>query len=113
MKYGYAVEQNADGRWQWFVIGANEDFASGSFGGSLISFATKEAAETDFHQHATGERDTYGRVIRPKAEIQNLVRTAAEATPECADHEFGEVYWHERDASGCNWDIRVLICAEN
>jgi hypothetical protein len=45
------------------------------------------------------------REIKTKSELQDMIREAAELCEDCQGCEFGEIYSHDPDATGCNWNV--------
>lgn len=45
------------------------------------------------------------REIKTKAELQEMVREAAELCEDCVGCEVGEIVAQAPDAAGCNWDV--------
>lgn len=100
--------QGENGRWEWVIFAVQDDLTRGKLAISVISFPSRLDAQTDLQQHVTAPLDESGRGIRSKEEIRELIRLAATACDDCNDAYFGGVYWHERDASGCNWSISTI-----
>jgi len=49
------------------------------------------------------------RELTTKDELQDMIQSAIEKSTDldgdCRDVIANEVYWHEADQSGCNWDL--------
>lgn len=102
------VTQNEAERWEWVIISMENSLMRGKLGVSAISFRERADAELDGQQHLEAEIGEDGRPIRTKAQLQNLIRLAADECPSCVDTVFGGIYWHEPDAMGCNWSVSTI-----
>jgi len=94
-----------NGRWKWTFILLDTNTSSAKAGHSPISFSSRAGAEEDFRQISAAPSDLKGRAIRPKEQIEHLVRVAAEPCEDCADIVFAPPQWQEPDGTGCNWYI--------
>jgi hypothetical protein len=48
------------------------------------------------------------REIRTKEYLQERISEEASKHAECAGVQFGGVYWHEAEESGCNWSVSIV-----
>ena len=48
------------------------------------------------------------RLIRSREELEATIKEEALGHAVCAGVEFGGVYWHEVDETGCNWSISIV-----
>jgi hypothetical protein len=108
MKIARFAEQKEDNRWGWVVVESDDGVVLNRIEWSIVSFASKADADQDLAEHTMAPRDTSGRRIRSKEQLQHLIRAASEACEDCADAYFGGVYWHEPDDAGCNWSISTM-----
>lgn len=65
----------------------------------------KALAYTD--HTATCEDATMSRVTLSVEEMNHLIREEMRKHEECARVSLKSVYWHEPDATGCNWDANM------
>ena len=101
-----AVTQDEHGRWRW--VAGHLGPASGRIAQGVVTFETKGEAEADFAIQANAPMDKAGRRVLEKEYLQRLIRAAAARCEECEDAYFGGVYWHQRDAAGCNWRVSTI-----
>jgi len=101
-----AVVQDEHGRWQW--IAGHLGPTGGRIAHGFVTFETKGEAEADFAILAKAPVDKAGRLTLEKDYLQRLIRAAAARCEECDHAYFGGVFWHERDASGCNWSVSTM-----
>jgi hypothetical protein len=92
------VVQGADGRWRWEPV----DAAPG------LSFRDRDDAVADRTLRHRAPLDASGRGVLPKDHLRKLVSAIAQGCPGCADVYFGGVFWHPRDAGGCNWSVGIM-----
>lgn len=93
-----AVFQDAAGRWRW-------EPADGAL---APCFRSIDEALADRALRLSAPTDTTGRRVLPKEHLRKLISAVALPCPACADVYFGGVYWHRRDAGGCNWSVGIM-----
>ena len=92
------VAQGADGRWRW----DDQGVAAG------LGFRSRDEALADRALRHSAALDTSGRAVLPKEHLRKLISAAAQSCAACVDVYFGGVYWHPRDAGGCNWSVGIM-----
>lgn len=104
---GQTIEHYA-GRWTWEIAEMDDAISLSRKYWSPVSFESDEDANRDMSEHLAATLDETGRRIRTKDQIQELIRMAAQACPDCDGVYFGGVYRHARDRDGCNWGISTM-----
>ena len=92
------VVQDADGRWRWELAGR----------ALALSFRSRDEALADRALRLDARLDATGRRILPKEHLRKLISAVALPCAACVDVFFGGVYWHPRDAGGCNWSVGIM-----
>ena len=92
------VVQGADGQWRWEPPG----------GALALSFRSRDEALADRELRLAARLDATGRRILPKEHLRKLISAVALPCAACVDVFFGGVYWHPRDAGGCNWSAGIM-----
>lgn len=52
--------------------------------------------------------DNNGRKITSVAHINQMLAFALESFDDCQNCRIGDVYWHETDSGGNNWNVKVM-----
>ena len=92
------VVQGADGRWRW-----ESDTLAARPG-----FRSRDEALADRALRHGAPVDATGRAVLPKEHLRKLISAFALPCAACVDVFFGGVYWHPRDAGGCNWSVGIM-----
>jgi len=92
------VAQSADGRWRWDDQGI----------AAAAGFRSRDEALADRALRHAAPQEASGRAVLPKEHLRKLISAAAQSCAACADVYFGGVYWHPRDAGGCNWSVGIM-----
>lgn len=96
------VRQFENGRWGWATAEA-----SGADPLALL-FRTRDDAIVDRALRQAAPIDDTGRRVLPREHLRKLVSVIAQVCAACNDVYFGGVYWHPRDAGGCNWSVSIM-----
>ena len=92
--------QDADGRWRWEAPGDAVALA--------LSVRSRDEALADRALRLEARLDASGRRVLPKEHLRKLISAFALPCAACVDVFFGGVYWHPRDAGGCNWSVGIM-----
>ena len=101
------LHQQENGRWEWMKL--KDSYFFGPNEASICTFETRDDASNDRSQYLAAPIDAYGRRVRDKATIVNLLCLAAECEVDC-DGSAINVVWHPRDANGNNWSVQTEEC---